>query len=83
MLKVYPSSHSLQTKEEVLRNCGPPRAIHLAPNQALVTLGTLWVEIANTGGGVLMWKGCSEQPMGLDIQGENVLPFMQAPWNGR
>ena len=81
MLKIYPGSHS-QTKEEVLGICGTPQEIHLAPNQALVTLGTLWVELSNTGGGALMWKGCSEQPVGLDILAEHVLPFMKANWNG-
>lgn len=83
MLRVYPSSHSLQTKEEVLGICGPSRAIYLAPNQALVTLGALWVDLSNTGGGVLMWKGCSQQPMGIKAQSVDVLQFMQVHWNGR
>ena len=82
MLKLYPGSHSLQTKEEAQSICGPPQTIRLAPNQVLVTLGTLWVELSNTGGGALMWKGCSKLPVGLDILGEHALPFMKANWNG-
>ena len=82
MLKVYPGSHTLRTKEEAQSICGLPQKIRLAPSQVLAALGTLWVELSNTGSGALMWKGCSEQPVGLGILGEHVLPFMKANWNG-
>ncbi|KAF7128768.1 hypothetical protein CNMCM5793_003677 [Aspergillus hiratsukae] len=78
MFKVYPCSHPLQTKEEVLDSCRPTE-IHLAANQILIILGSAWVELSTKGGGLVMWKGCSTRIVGKLDSGEHVLPFMKPP----
>ncbi|KAI9036075.1 uncharacterized protein KD926_002452 [Aspergillus affinis] len=73
MFKIYPCSQSL-TKAEIE---GRSSEVRLDPHQALVTLGPLWVEPVHSGGGVIIWKGCSESPVGMDTFGDHVLPFMK------
>ena len=73
MFRVYSSSHPLAKTELT----GRPSEICLEPHQALITLGQLWVQPVHSGGGVIIWKGFSEMPVGKDTFGDNVLPFMK------
>jgi hypothetical protein len=76
MFRIYPCSHSLQTKEEVLRTCRPTE-VRLAADQVLIVLGSVWVELSTNGGGLVMWKGCSNGIVGRYNFGEHFLPFLK------
>ncbi|KAF7114144.1 hypothetical protein CNMCM5793_007722 [Aspergillus hiratsukae] len=76
MFRIYPCSHPLQTKEEVLDTCRPTE-IRLAADQVLIVLGSAWVELSTNGGGLVMWKGCSTRPVGMHNYSEHFLPFLK------
>ncbi|GFF57044.1 hypothetical protein IFM51744_09074 [Aspergillus udagawae] len=76
MFRLYPCSHSLQTKEEVLHTCRPTE-VRLAADQVLIVLGSVWAELSTNGGGLVMWKGCSTGIVGMHNFGEHFLPFLK------
>ncbi|KAE8421464.1 hypothetical protein BDV36DRAFT_247929 [Aspergillus pseudocaelatus] len=74
MFMVYPCSDNLDMKDVQ----GPPKSIRINSGELLVIRGPTIVKTVNTGGGLVMWKGCSIQPTGMNIVGQHVLPFMRA-----
>ncbi|KAB8240182.1 hypothetical protein BDV35DRAFT_374360 [Aspergillus flavus] len=74
MFKVYLCSDNLDMKDVQ----GSPTSIRINSGELLVIRGPTIVETVNTIGGLVMWKGCSIQPMGVNIAGQHVLPFMRA-----
>ncbi|KAJ8147754.1 hypothetical protein LV165_008661 [Aspergillus fumigatus] len=76
MFRIYPCSHPLQTKEEVLDTCRPTE-VRLAADQVLIVFSSLWVELSTNGGGLVIWKGCSTGIVGLHNFSELFLPFLK------
>ncbi|KAB8253918.1 hypothetical protein BDV32DRAFT_133257 [Aspergillus pseudonomiae] len=73
MFMVYPCSDNLDMKDVQ----DEPRSIRINSDELLVIRGPTIVKTVNTEGGLVMWKGCSIQPMGVNIAGQHVLPFMR------
>ncbi|KAB8239916.1 hypothetical protein BDV35DRAFT_375113, partial [Aspergillus flavus] len=74
MFMVYPCSDQLDMEDIQ----GPPTSIRIKSGELLVIRGRTIVETVNTGGGIVMWKGCSTQPLGVNLLGQHVLPFLRA-----
>lgn len=65
MYKIYPGSHNIGTEEELQASGIHAREDRVRSHQVLVASGGLWFEMVGSGGGVVMWEGFLEEPVGL------------------
>jgi hypothetical protein len=74
--KLYPSSQDL-SKEELAALGTQPVVRKLMPNDILFVKGSVRIEIEMPAGGSFVWQGNRGEPMGLDMLGPEVFPFMR------
>lgn len=74
--KLYPSSQDL-SREELAALGIQPVVRKLLPNDILFVKGSVRMEIEIPAGGSFVWQGNRGEPMGLDMLGPEVFPFMK------
>lgn len=78
LFKLFTSSHGLKDEEEFKSTESKDvHEISVKPNEILVVIGGLFVQLSLKGGGWMVWQGFSKHPMLEDINSCAALPFMK------
>ncbi|EDP47906.1 hypothetical protein AFUB_097570 [Aspergillus fumigatus A1163] len=72
LFKVYPKSHRIESEQKLRESGICADAIRIRADQVLITHGGLWIE-EQSGAGLLMWMGFSEESIGLHIDMHSLL----------